>query len=113
MVDNYFVIERDNQWVEYASMVNQNGAAIFEEVAHMSYDDIKTYDKLNEFVVALMDASNEHFKTDDELTLVTLVGADDIFVWGILIGPTDNGDELKYMFIDWTKNGKQYRYTNN
>ena len=110
---NYFVVERNGQWVEFQALKTSNGEIGFEGIADMSYSELKTYEHIEEFVVGVMDAANQYFKSDDEQTLITLVGHDNCFVWGILMGPADNEGELKYMFIDWQKDGKKYKYENN
>jgi hypothetical protein len=77
----------------------------------MSYDEIKAYEHIDELIVGVMDAANEYFGSkNDEGTMITLVGEDDLFIWSIIIGPGDNDDEFKYSFVDWTKDGKNYRY---
>ena len=107
----YFNIERGDKFHEYMIMVDVDNRKKYEDVMTMSYEKIKTYDKIEEFVYSVMDASNALFGTDDEQTLITLVnGEDDVFVWGILIGPDQDSDKLRYAFIDWHKDGKNYRY---
>ena len=41
--------------------------------------------------------------------LVTLIDEDDVFVWSIIIGPGES-DEIRYVLVDWKKDGKSYRY---
>lgn len=111
MTQNYFAVERSGQCVDHVNIKLDDGTVAFEDVMNMSYDEMKIYSKIDEFVTAVMDATNQHFgSTDDEQTIINLVGEDDVFNWGILIGPGDVNDELRYAFIDWHKDGKSYRY---
>lgn len=109
MTNNYFNIERDGKYVEKV-IIKYEGEIAFEDVMNMSYEEIKTYDKIGEFVTGMMDAANAYFQEGDSQTLIVLVGQDDVFIWSILIGPGDNDDELRYSLIDWRKDGNKYRY---
>ena len=110
MTKNYFAIERSGRCIDHVYLKCDDETIAFEDVMNMSYDEIKTYEHINEFVTAMIDATNTYFKTGDEQTIVNLIGEDDVFIWGVLIGPGDSDDELKYAFIDWKKDGKLYRY---
>ena len=115
MSANYFNIEREGKLYEHVSIENKGDAGEdFTKVAFMSYEEIKTYDKIEEFVCCLMDAANELFEGEDEITIFTLVnGEDDVFLWSILFGPDGEADNLRYIFVDWHKDGKSYRYEKN
>lgn len=113
MSANYFNIERGNKFFENVFLVDTNNNQTFLDVMEMSYEEIKNYDDIDNFVHCVMEASNRAFETDDELTLINLVDKDEVFVWGILIGPDQNSDKLRYAFIDWHKDGKNYRYEKN
>lgn len=108
MTNNYFAIERTGRCVE-TLIVGEDGAILFEDLMKMSYEEMKAYDNIEGFVVTVMDMVNTYFEENDEPTTITLVGEDNVFIWGILIGPEDK-DGLKYAFIDWKKDGKSYRY---
>lgn len=111
MTQNYFAVERAGQCVDHVYIKSDDGTVAFEDVMNMSYDEVKNYSNIDEFITVIMDAANENFgSTNDEQTIINLVGADDVFVWGILIGPGDEGDELRYAFVDWKKDGKSYKY---
>lgn len=110
MSQNYFAVERNGQCIENTHLTNTDGSIAFADIMDMSYDEVIKYDNIGSFVVSVMDAANEYFGEDDDHTFVTLVGEDDVFIWGILIGAGDSDDELKYQFIDWKQDGKQYRY---
>lgn len=111
MSNNYLVIEREGKYADRVSLRKDDGTPAFEDVKSMSYEEIKSYENAEEFVVAVMDATNDYFGESDEHTLVTLVGDDDVFIWGIVIGP-DDGDQIRYAFVDWKKDGRSYRYLN-
>lgn len=110
MTKNYFSIERNGQGIAPVVLKNNSGKIMFEDVMQMSYEEIKEYENIDAFVVSIMDATNEQFKEGDDHTFVTLVGEDDVFIWGILIGKGESDDELVYKFIDWKADGKSYRY---
>ena len=110
MTKNYFSIERADECYDNVTFRDDNGNLAFEELMNMSYDEMKTYDSIETFVVCVMDASNELFSTNDDQTIITLAGDDDVFIWSVIIGPGDNEGDLKYAFVDWKKNGKSYRY---
>jgi hypothetical protein len=106
---NYFSIERDDRCIESVLFNNDKGEFIFQEVLSMTYDEIKSYEHIEEFVVCVMDVTNRFFDDNDDQTLLTLIGEDGVFIWSILIGP-DKGDAIRYTFLDWQKDGKNYRY---
>lgn len=110
MTENYFAIERKDKSLDHVYLRLINGDIAFEDIMNMSYDEMKVYDKMDEFVTAVMDSANVYFKSIDEQTIINLIGPDDVFIWGILIGAGDEAGELKYAFIDWHKDGKKYRY---
>ena len=112
MSKNYFSIERDGRCLNNIMIRNGDSSVAFETVMDMSYDDIKSYDMIEEFVVCVMDVSNTTFGTIDKQTIITLVGEDDVFIWSIIIGP-DGDDQMRYAFVDWKKDGKNYRYEKN
>ena len=109
MSKNHFSIERDGRCINNIVIRNDDSSVAFESVMNMSYDEIKSYDKVEEFVVCVMDVSNRTFGTHDNQTIVTLIGDDDVFIWSIIIGP-DIDDQMRYVFVDWNKDGKNYRY---
>ena len=110
MTKNYFAIERGGNCLDHVCITNENGTVAFEELMSVSYDAMKSYADLESFIVCVMDVMNKECGEADDSTLVTLVGEDDVFIWGILIGPGENDDELVYKFIDWKADGKSYRY---
>ena len=105
----YFAIERDDECFEPVILIDKNGNTAFEDLMNMSYDDMKNYDKIDNFVMAVMDATNQLTGGEDANTAVTLVGEDDVFIWGLIIGPSGE-DEFHYVFVDWKKDGNSYKY---
>ena len=110
MNNTYFSVERAGKNIDHVLIRHEDGSVAFEDVMGMSYEELKVYNHIDEFVTCVIDATNKHFNDSDDQTIVTLIGEDDIFIWSVLIGPGDSADELKYAFIDWTKDGKSYRY---
>lgn len=111
MSKNYFAIERGGQCWAPMVLGDHNGNIAFEEFLDMSYDEMKSSDKLSDFVVAAMEAANRKSNDTDGQTLVTLIGEDNVFIWSILIGPDQTDDELlRYNLVDWKKDGKSYIY---
>ena len=109
MNKNYFAIERDNECWSPVVLADHNGDRAFEEFLDMSYNEMKSSDKLSDFVVAAMDAANRKSGSEDKQTIVTLIGMDNIFIWSILMGPGEN-DMIQYSLVDWKIDGKNYRY---
>ena len=109
MTGNYFSIERNDHCIENILFKNDKGEIIFQEVLSMTYDEVKSYERIEEFVVCVMDVTNDFFEDDDNQTLLTLIGEDGVFLWSILIGP-DKEDAIRYAFLNWQKDGKKYRY---
>ena len=110
MTGNYFVVERNGKCIEHLSFVKDDGMIAFEDVLNMSYDKIKQYEHIEEFVVATMDATNQYFNENDAETLITLVGEDDVFIWSILIGSEEGSNNIRYVFINWLADDKRYCY---
>ena len=109
MGKNYFAIERDNQCWSPVMLADHNGHAAFDNFLNMSYDEMKSSENLNDFVVASMDAANRKSGSKDRQTIVTLVGEDNVFIWSVLMGQWEN-DMIKYSIVDWKKDGHKYRY---
>ena len=107
---NYFSIEREGQQVDHVMLMDESGDPAFAEVLDMTLEDLKDYDKLEDMVVAFMDASNECFEGEDDQTIITLIGEDDVFIWSLLIGPGETEDDVAYQFVNWKSDGKIYKY---
>lgn len=107
---NYFSIERNGQAWSPVLLADDNGEFAFKDFLYMTYDEMKSDDQLEDFVVAAMEAANRKANSeDDDQTIVTLIGEDDIFIWSIIMGPGEN-DMIRYSLVDWKKDGNNYRY---
>ena len=109
MSKNYFAIERNGECWDHVVLNNENGNAIFSSFMDMTYDEMKSNENLEIFIVAIMKATNVVTNTDDSITIINLIGEDDIFIWGIMMGPREDGD-INYALVDWKKDGMNYRY---
>lgn len=107
---SYLTVERGGRCWDHVAMKDRNGNIAFKKYFNMTYDEMKSCEDLDEFVVAIMEATNKEVNGLDDQTAIVLVGDDDIFIWGIIIGAGDNDGDLKYVLIDWKKDGKNYRY---
>lgn len=106
---SYFAIERNGQYVDNVAIINENDSSIgFDEYLHMTYDEMKFREDLDDFVLANMEAADTKFAGEDDQTIVTLIGDDDVFIWSIIMG--SENDEIRYVLVDWKKDGHQYRY---
>lgn len=106
----YFAIERNGSCIDHVEIIDGQNK-IFQDLKQMSYDEIKECERLEEFIVAVVDATNTFFDEDDDQTIVTLIGDDDIFIWSVIIGPGDSEGDLRYVLVDWNKDGKKYKYS--
>ena len=110
MTKNYFAIERNQQALDHVLIRDNEGNILFEDLMNMSYEEMKNYEDLDAFVMCLMDATNNHFGESDEQTCVILVGEDDVFIWGFIMGPGKEDGDVSYVLVDWQKDGKKFRY---
>ena len=108
MAENYFAIERNGGYWDHVILSDRDGNSTYEEFLNLSYEEMKNHDALEYFVISSMEASDQLCDVDDDATIVTLVGGDDVFIWSILMGYED--DNIRYCLIDWMKDGKKYRY---
>ena len=107
---SYLAIERNGNTWDHIMIVDHDTNTTFEHYLNMNYDTMKSQEDLNDFVIATMEATNTAIESDDDQTIVTLIG-DDIFIWSIIMGPGENG-AVKYVLVDWKKDGHNYRYEN-
>lgn len=107
---SYFAIERSQHCMDHVVIRDNEGRVMFKKYFDMTYDEMKSSDDLEEFVVAVMDAANKSISNANDQTLITLVGDDDVFIWSIIIGTEDSDGDIKYVLVDWKKDGKSYRY---
>ena len=105
---NYFSIERNERcWEEV--FLKDNDEPIFMNYLMLTYDEMKDQDDLEDFILAVMEATNNVSEEETSQTIITLIGEDDVFIWSIVMGPNENVD-INYFLVDWTKDGKKYRY---
>ena len=111
MSNNYFAIERNGECWTNVILADENGNLAFEEFLDMNYNEMKDSALLEDFVVAAMDAANRKSGEIDDQTVVTLIGEDDVFIWGIMMEKdVDLEDHIRYVLVDWKKDGKSYKY---
>ena len=103
---NYFAVENNGKCYDHVMLRDGNGHILFENYLDMDYETMKYSTDLEDFVCAVMDASEEMSGGDQ--TVITLIGEDDVFIWGIIIGVEDG--EVRYSLINWQQDGKKYRY---
>lgn len=108
-MNNYFAIERGGKCLDNMCIADDSGNIMFEDVMSMSYEDLKAYEHLESFVDCIMSVSDKSFDIDSSQTVVTLVGDDDVFIWSVIMAK-DGNDSIRYVLVDWKKDGKQYRY---
>lgn len=106
MSKNYFAIECNQQYWEHVVLRDQYGNVMFEDYLNKTYDEMKSSEDLGEFVVAVMDAASGDTNNN---TIINLIGEDGVFIWGIIMGP-DEDDGVRYVLVDWKKDGRSYRY---
>ena len=111
MTNNYFAVEHNGKTIEHVVITNDNGETMFGDLMNMSYEDMKRYKDIDAFVATVFELTNNQFGNSDEQTIITLIDENDVFIWGILMGP-GKGDEIKYAFIDWRADSKLYKYEN-
>ena len=102
---SYFAIERDQKYWDHIVIKDNDGNVVFGDYLNMTYDEMKSRDDLEDFVIAIMKASDDVAAGN---AIVNLIGDDDVFIWGIIIGP--DGDEFRYVLVDWKKDGRSYKY---
>lgn len=101
---SYFAIEYGGKYQDHISLIDENGNQAFENYLNLTYEEMRNQDDLDEFVIAIMDATTD----GNDNVIVTLIGEDDVFIWSIIMGVVD--EEIRYNLVDWTKDGKKYRY---
>lgn len=106
MCKNYFAIECNQQYWEHVVLKDKDGNVKFDDYMDKTYDEMKSSEDLEEFVVAVMDAANGDTNNN---VIINLIGEDGVFIWGIIMGP-DEDDGVRYVLVDWKKDGKNYRY---
>lgn len=106
---NYFAIERNGECWSPVILADSHGNPAFEEFLNMTYDEMKSNEQLDDFVAAAMEAADRKSEGEYDDTVVTLVGEDGFFIWGIIMA--SEGDDIRYSLVDWKKDGMRYKYT--
>ncbi len=110
---SYFTIERGGEYYEQAENIIVDRVNMIQErievLKNSTYEEMKRLHWIEGFVMATYEAADELFDDKDYQTIVTLIDDDGIFVWSIIIGVNENYD-LNYVFVDWKKDGRNYRY---
>lgn len=107
---SYFAIEREGAYKDHFTIKdNETDSVVFTNYLDMTYDEMSSQKDLEDFVCAIMDVADSMEGNTDTDTILTLVDEDDIFIWSIIIGYVN--DELRYVLVDWKKDGYNYRYT--
>lgn len=107
---SYFAIERECAYKDHFTIKdNETDSIVFTNYLDMTYDEMSSQKDLEDFVCAIMDVAYSMEGNTDTDTILTLVDEDGIFIWSIITGYVN--DELRYVLVDWKKDGKNYRYT--
>ena len=109
---SYFAIERGEHYLDHVALTDEiNNTVGFENYLNMTYDEMKSQEDLDDFVLANMEAADAMMSDADEndQTIITLIGDDNVFIWSIIMGTVEE-DTVNYVLIDWKKDGKNYRY---
>ena len=107
MGKNYFSIEHGNKYIDHIVIRDGNENVVFGNYFDMTYDEMKSQKDLDDFVIAVMEASNVVDSGNDQ-TVITLIDEDNIFIWSIIMGIVDG--EIRYNLVNWQADGKKYRY---
>lgn len=110
MSKNYFAIERNGECKSPVILADRNGNVAFAEFLEMSYEEMKNSTVLEDFVIAAMEAADRICGVEDDQTIVTLVGSDNVFIWSVIMGYEN--DDIRYCLVDWKKDGHNYCYAN-
>ena len=107
---NHFAIEHNGNCYEPVLLADSDGDLAFAEFLEMTYDEMKSSEQLEGFVVAAMEAAMSKGDDEDEYSdvAVTLIGEDGFFIWGIIMSA--EGDNITYKVVDWKADGKHFKY---
>lgn len=111
---NYFAIERNGECYSPVLLADSDGKPAFSEFLDMSYEEMRDSERLEDFVVAAMEAAERRGDGDGDGeeeysdVVVTLIGEDDFFIWGIIMSA--EGDNITYKVVDWQADGKHFKY---
>lgn len=107
---NYFSMEVNGECYSPVLLADRDGKPAFTEFLNMNYDEMKNSEQLEDFVFAAMEAAERRSDSEEEYSdvVVTLIGEDDFFIWGIIMSA--EGDNITYKVVDWQKDGNHFKY---
>ena len=107
---NYFAIEVNGECYSPVLLADSDGKPAFSEFLEMSYEEMRDSEQLEDFVVAAMEAAERRGNGNEEFNdvVVTLIGEDDFFIWGIIMSA--EGDNITYKVVDWQADGNHFKY---
>lgn len=107
---NYFAIEVNGECYSSMLLADSDGKPAFSEFLNMSYEEMRASEELENFVIAAMEAAERRGNGNEEFNdvVVTLIGEDDFFIWGIIM--SSEGDDIIYKIVDWREGGKHFKY---
>ena len=77
---SYFAIERNGSTWDHVAIKDNDGNLVFSHYLDMDYNTMKSQEDLEDFVVAIMEATNVEVENFDEQTIVTLIDEDDNYI---------------------------------
>ena len=107
---NYFAIERKGECYSPVILADSDGNPAYTEFLDMTYEEMRDSEQLEGFVVAAMEAAESKGDSDEEYNdvVVTLIGEDGFFIWGIIMSA--EGDDITFKIVDWQEGGKHFKY---
>ena len=107
---NYFSIEANGECYNPVILADSDGNPAYTEFLDMTYEEMKNSEKLEDFVIAAMEAADKKSDGEDDYNdvVVTLIGEDGFFIWGIIMSA--EGDNITYKVVDWKADGKHFKY---
>ena len=107
---NYFAIEVNGECYSPMLLADSDGKPAFSEFLNMNYEEMRASEELENFVIAAMEAAERRGNGNEEFNdvVVTLVGEDDFFIWGIIMSA--EGDNITYKVVDWQADGNHFKY---
>lgn len=107
---NYFAIEKNGECYSPVLLADSDGKPAFSEFLNMSYEEMRDSEQLEDFVVAAMEAAERRGNDEEKYSdvVVTLIGEDDFFIWGIIMSA--EGDNITYKVVDWQADGNHFKY---
>ena len=105
---NTFSIEHGNGFVKDVCFADFTGNISHEEISALTFEELSNYDKIDYFIEGILEACDRFFGESNKEIIVTLVGEDGYFIWGVILNPAEYS--ISYQLIDWTKDDQLFRY---